>query len=321
MRIRTIWFPQAAAAVVAIVTLLPVSVAATVAIRLPLPSMVRSADLIIEGRVLDFDARRGTTAQGPMCPALDLRYTDITVDVDQVYKGRISDSSVIVRVFGGRAGGNGILRETFLPFRRGERVLLFLQMNGSDDFPFVGFHQGLYRFRSSGPNRTMPNLDLRGSAGACPRCVPIVVDGRDHLITGYSGEGYLETLPASRLPQFHLVVGPGENVPPEPDVPSGGVIPRGTRLPAQIARPATVRDRIRMVLRTMGLPAPSALGDPGAPLANELRPGDPIVRCGTLAVPNHDPEDVPVPDTGPDPPIVPGPSEPPRRRPGGRGGR
>ena len=146
-------YPTVAPPVLALMTLmilLPASVGATVALKLPLPRMVQVAELVIEGTVSNFDLRRGTTEQGTMCPRLQLPYTDITVDVDTVYKGRISTPRVIVRVFGGRLECNRILQDTFLRFRRGERVLLFLEMNGRDDFPFPGFHQGIVEFDHPG---------------------------------------------------------------------------------------------------------------------------------------------------------------------------
>jgi hypothetical protein len=308
MRSRRIYIRGAAVAALMFL-LLPAPASATVAIRLTLSQMVSGADLIVEGTVLSFATRQGTTAQGEMCPALDLPYTDITIKVSQVYKGRITKARQIVRVFGGRVVQNRILRRTYLPFRIGEKLLLFLQMNGTDDFPFPGFHQGILRFRNSAANRKMPGRDAATSP--CSTCVPFVVDGRDHLVTGFSNEGFMETFPVSRLPQYHLVVGPGQaTVPPEPNVPRGGVLPAGTTLPSQIATPAMVRNALKAVLTSMGMPAPSPMGHPSATLADELAPNEPIVRCGHHALLSDEPEaNEPVPGGAGEPPYTPGPSE------------
>lgn len=280
---------------------------ATVTIPLTVKRMVEVADLVLEAKVLGYAARDGTVEQGPECPAVQLRYTDMTFNVRQVYKGRITSPSFLVRVLGGRVENGRILRDTYLPFRIGESNMLFLQMNGTDDFPFVGFHQGILRFRASGPNRTMPDLDLPDT---CVDCVQMVVDGHDHLLLGFN-QGFLNTMPASRRPMFRLVVGPGENVPPEPNIPSGGVFPPGASLPAQIASPALVRNRVRGALQALGLPTnPPPLGDPSYPVADELLPGDPIVRCGLPALLSDENEAfIEVPGGDVDPPIDPGPSE------------
>jgi hypothetical protein len=281
---------------------------ATVTIPLTMTRMVEVSDLVVDGTVVRFTERSGTVAQGSECPAVQLTYTDIILYVHQVYRGRISVRRLLVRVLGGRVEAERILRDTYLPFRLGERVMLFLQMNGEDDFPFVGFHQGILRFRASGPNRTMPDLD---QADTCVQCVSMVVDGRDHLLMGFNEQAYLNTLPASRHPVYRVIVGPGEDVPVEPTVPVGGVFPQGFPLPPTIATPGSVRLQVRTALQALGLnPSPPPLGDPNAPLANQLRPGDPIVRCGLPALLSDEPEafeEVPGGDI--DDPIEPGPSE------------
>ena len=287
---------------------LPQSGQATVTIPLSVDRMVDVSELVVEGTVLTFSERAGTTDAGPECPAVALAYTDITVFVRQVYKGRLSSRALLVRVLGGRVEDNRILRDTYLPFRRGERVLLFLQMNGTDDFPFVGFHQGILRFRNSAPQRTMPDLD---TANSCVDCVSMVVDGRDHLLLGFAPGGFLNTMPASVHASFRVVVGPGENVPAEPFLPAPGVFPPGFELPERIASAASVRREIRRTLRSLGLPArPPALGDPDAPLVNELRPGDPIIRCALPALLSDEAEAFEVVPGGEiDPEIESGPSE------------
>jgi hypothetical protein len=210
-------------------------------------------------------------------------------------------------VLGGRLEEGRILRDTYLPFRIGERVLLFVQLNGTDDFPFVGFHQGILRFRGRNPNGTMPDLDAPDTGNTAQ----IVVDGRNHLLLRFN-QGFLNTIPYSEFPQFRVVVGPGQaTVPPEPNVPSGGVIPMGTPIPSTIATPNTVRTAIRNALTALGLPSnPPPLGDPSQPLADQLVPNQPIVRCGIPAQLSDEPEAFePVPGGEIDPPIEPGPDE------------
>jgi hypothetical protein len=209
-------------------------------------------------------------------------------------------------VLGGRVESSRILRDTYLPFRLGERVLLFLQMNGQDDFPFVGFHQGILRFRTRGPGGTMPDLN---QPDTCATCGQVVVDGRDHVVTAIY-QGFTRTLPWSLNPMFRVVVGPGQNVPAEPAVPSGGVFPPGSTLP-NIVGPTFVRNQVRAALQALGLPSnPPPLGDPSQPLVDQLAPNEPIVRCGIPAQLSDEAEAFEiVPGGETDPPVDPGPSE------------
>lgn len=285
--------------------------AATIAYRTTVPRMVEVSDLVFEGRVSGFTPRGGPTqSAGELCPSVDVPYTDVTFEVRQVYKGRLSRPRVIVRVFGG-VESNGILRETYLPFRKGERMLLFLEMNGEDDFPFPGFHQGIYRLRMSGPNRTMPVLDRPDTP--CPSCTAILVDGRDHLVRGFDEKGYIRTWNASQRPEVRVVVGPGQKLVPAEQTPDSvsGVYPAGSRLPEELASPDDLRGQIRAVLEAQGLPAqPPRLGSPKSRLARELKPGAPIVRCGTKALLSDEEEAFEVvPGGEKDHPIEPGPSE------------
>lgn len=284
---------------------------ATVAIQTTVPRMVKVSDLVVEGTVIGFAARDGLTeAQGEMCPAVELRYTEITLDVQQVYKGRLSHPQLIVRVLGGEEE-EGVLRRTYLPFRRGERMLLFLQMNGEDDFPFPGFHQGIYRFRRSEPGNTMPDPDT--PSGPCSTCTPSVLDGRDHLVRRVTGEGFVHSWNARQRPGVMVVVGPGQALVPAEETPeaNSGVLPRGAALPQELVTPGEIRQAVRAALGDLGLPAdPPPLGDPGSPLADELMPGDPIVRCGTPALLSDEDEAFEiVPGGDHDPPIEEGPSE------------
>jgi hypothetical protein len=99
-------------------------------------------------------------------------------------------------VLGGRVESSRILRDTYLPFRLGERVLLFLQMNGQDDFPFVRFHQGILRFRARGPGGTMPDLNQPDTCATCGR---VVVNGRDRVVTAISFELMVPTTVVSTV--------------------------------------------------------------------------------------------------------------------------
>lgn len=290
-------------------SMLPAPADAAITLRRSVQRLVEVSDIVLEGRVAKFDVRQGTAAMGKLCPATDLVYTDITVDVSQVYKNRIGHPRFIVRVFGGQVREDGVLDDTYLPFRTGEHVLLFLQMNGSDDFPFAGHQQGIFRFRQSDKNRTMPDLDVVSGRRRCAGCVPFVVNGADILVTGIGEKGLIETLPASQL-RPPVIVGPGQRlVPDEPQpIGGGGVIPAGSRLPSGLTTPTGVRGAVREALHALGLPdSPPRFGNPNALLVAQLAPRDPIVRCGTESLlPRDDPDDfvldpTPEPDAPGDP--------------------
>lgn len=279
---------------------------ATSTFPISLPRAAASADLIVEATLRQFVFRTAAVPKrlrrkGVPPPV----FTDLRLQVHQVFKGRLAKPRMEVRLLGGRDAG-GVLSATPLRFRVGERMVLLLWRNGSDVFPFVGFHQGLYRFRSSGPDRTMPDLQAP-SATPCPSCVPLVLDGRDHLVVGFR-DGFVRTLNASRHPALRVFIGPHvDTAPPEPTLETNGVIPAGLALPDELPSPAVFRDALWRALAARGfrrdLPT---LGDP------EARPPRKLPRRIALGsdddeTQRDEPDDGPDPNPQPDDPIEPGP--------------
>lgn len=72
-------------------------------------------------------------------------YTYVTIDQLDVISGRIGESTLTLRLKGGFDGRQALHVEGAPEFAAQERVLLFVQGNGRDLVPFVGWGQGVFR--------------------------------------------------------------------------------------------------------------------------------------------------------------------------------
>jgi hypothetical protein len=71
--------------------------------------------------------------------------TYVTVDAQEVLSGVLAQRSLTLKLEGGFDGQRGLQIEGSPQFAAGERVLVFVQGNGVDVVPFVGWSQGVFR--------------------------------------------------------------------------------------------------------------------------------------------------------------------------------
>lgn len=77
-------------------------------------------------------------------------HTFVTLDQLQVVGGRYAAPTLTLRLAGGVMGQERLQVEGAPELREGERVLMFVQGNGRDLVPFVGWGQGLFRLVPDG---------------------------------------------------------------------------------------------------------------------------------------------------------------------------
>jgi hypothetical protein len=99
---------------------LPSPAQGTVALRVDLPELAATADLVVRGRVVGATSRWDSSRRRI--------YTDVTVAVDEVYKGsaRVGQALVITRL-GGSVGGVGMRVAGEVSLAPGEESILFLR--------------------------------------------------------------------------------------------------------------------------------------------------------------------------------------------------
>jgi hypothetical protein len=92
----------------------------TIALRVELPELTGSADLVIRGRVVG-DASRWDASRRRI-------YTEVTVAVEEVYKGAATvGQAVVVTRLGGSVGGVGMRVAGEVSLAAGEEAILFLR--------------------------------------------------------------------------------------------------------------------------------------------------------------------------------------------------
>lgn len=124
-----VWFAGAAGAT----TLVPLSD----------PVLVDRTSVIVVARVQD---RLPVVTDRPM--------TDWLVQVERVLKGDVLSSGLVVRVLGGKSPSGDVLTIFGAPrFRRGERVLLFLEPGGDGTWRIAQFLQGAFHEVRAGDRR------------------------------------------------------------------------------------------------------------------------------------------------------------------------
>jgi hypothetical protein len=142
----------------------------TVALRVDLPALAAAADVVVRGRVVGEVSRWDSSRRRI--------YTDVTVAVDEVYKGdaRVGRTVVVTRL-GGSVGGVGMRVAGEVSLVAGEESFLFLRRHEArrgGRLTVVGMAQGkLTVLRDRRGARVLP---ATGAAGL--RLVTPAADGR-----------------------------------------------------------------------------------------------------------------------------------------------
>lgn len=97
--------------------------------------------------------------------------TFVTIEPQEVLSGQLAQRQLTLKVHGGFDGQRGLHVEGAPQFAAGDRVLLFVQGNGREIVPFVGWTQGVFRIErdaASGEDRVVGAdgqrvLGLRGA--------------------------------------------------------------------------------------------------------------------------------------------------------------
>lgn len=109
------------------------SARATVVVALDTAEMVKRSDRIVRGHVVDRRARWDD--------AHERIYTDVTIRVDESYKGK-GGQMMVVRRLGGTVDGIGMRTIGEVEFDAGEEVFLFVRRVGPEIYQVVGLSQG-----------------------------------------------------------------------------------------------------------------------------------------------------------------------------------
>ena len=152
---------------------------ATTLLAVDVPTLSRSADLILLGTVNSSKAR--LTEAGRIM-------TDTEIKVSEVLKGTAS-ATVLVMQPGGIVGEVGQRVEGTAPFKAGEEVLVFLDARGgSDHFMVTGMIQGKFKIERSSDGKAVyavpesassarlidPVTHLEASSGLQPLALPVL---------------------------------------------------------------------------------------------------------------------------------------------------
>ncbi len=126
-------------ALTSLFTLMAVASAhATTVLKVDVETMTATSEWVVEARVTDvrYADLRGEGAG---------LFTDVTLTIDQVYKGEAVPARYVLRLVGGVGDDGMALTVPGMPrFRRGERVILFLEKTTTGHVP-CGLGQGVWR--------------------------------------------------------------------------------------------------------------------------------------------------------------------------------
>lgn len=111
---------------------------ATTVIAPTFPELVAEAECIVRGTVVAVEARAVTTPRGPAI------HTLVTLAVEECMKGT-APRQLTLTLAGGTSGEKSTLIAGMPQFRIGDREILFVQGNGRQFCPLVGFYHGRYR--------------------------------------------------------------------------------------------------------------------------------------------------------------------------------
>lgn len=102
-------------------------------------------------------------------------HTYVTFGDLQMLGGRYDSPTLTLRVEGGRVGDRGLFVDGAPDFQPEQRVLMFVQGNGRDVVPLVGWSQGLFRL-SNDANGTQVVSDAEGRAVTAIQGSRVMVD-------------------------------------------------------------------------------------------------------------------------------------------------
>jgi hypothetical protein len=118
------------------ITTLPILSPATTLYYKSFNDLMKEAEAVVSGRVVSVNSQYNANKEV---------YTFVTLDGVEVLSGAYPDSSLTVRLKGGKIE-HDISHVIGSPeFEEGEKVILFLNGNGKNMVPFVGWTQGVFR--------------------------------------------------------------------------------------------------------------------------------------------------------------------------------
>ena len=135
---------------------------ATTMVQRSTEQLTVEADYVVEGVVSAIESRVHEDHQ--------FVYTYVTIDIEQRYKGRTADR-VEVEVLGGVVGSLRVTVPATPQFEIGERVVVFLQMNPSDQIRVYGMAQGKFSVQtdpSTGERIAVRPMDIEATYGRTP---------------------------------------------------------------------------------------------------------------------------------------------------------
>lgn len=220
--------------------------------------------------------------------------TFVTLDGLELLSGKLNAPTLTLRLKGGLVDGRGLHVEGAPNFKPDERVLLFVQGNGRDLVPLVGWGQGLFR------------LVTEAASGRT-----IVQDAEGHDVVGLA-DGHVQRRAGEHMQEVVLLGAPGlqQVQGPKPEMNAGQTEDGSptTLVEVQAApKPAMAADRFVTEMRQraaghagkrlrsvlpQGMQAEAAMdGDTAAPAARPSR--------HPVAMPEGDTVSLPMPRTTP----------------------
>jgi hypothetical protein len=134
---------------------------ATTLVKKTLDDLVKEADAIVIGTVTDTKAHVGADKDV---------HTLVTVNGLRVLHGRYAEPSLTLRVAGGQSENEGLVVHGSPRFAAKDRVILFINGNGTQMVPFVGWIQGVFRLEKDARGRERvvdhdrnPVVEVRGA--------------------------------------------------------------------------------------------------------------------------------------------------------------
>jgi len=123
-----------------------IQVYATTVIKMDFDSIVKSADVIISGKVVEIEAKREIN---PTTSKYSI-YTHVTIELDDKLKGDIKDNFYTIRILGGVIPGEeiGEAMAGAPKFKKGQEVFLFLKNDKTLYSPVIGFSQGRFNIKT-----------------------------------------------------------------------------------------------------------------------------------------------------------------------------
>lgn len=126
---------------------------ATTMLRVDVPEMTLASEWVVRARVLDVKSvDLGSEGRGI--------FTDVTLQIREVYRGIDVPTTYVLRLIGGRGHGDIALWIPGMPrFTRGEEVVLFLEATSLGHIP-CGLGQGVWRLHTTPSGATWTQRSL-----------------------------------------------------------------------------------------------------------------------------------------------------------------